>query len=229
MRRRRKARDGEAERKKRKRTAKKRRGGRGSTRRVAKRRPSRGVKKGEKTAKKKTTSSRRPKAKFKPGQMIVYPFHGVGRVVGFEEHLFDGEKHWYYVIDFRDGELTVRFPVSRESEVAIRPVISRREAKKVIEVLARKKGKEEADWKARFAEYNEKLKTGDIYAAAEVLRNLTKRGPEGELSMSEKRLLDASHQLVIHELAVAEKRPIEEVEAEVYSLLRPQGKGSKGE
>lgn len=165
-------------------------------------------------------AGKRPRARFRVGQMIVYPFHGVGRIVGFERNDIAGEKKWYYAIDFRDGELTVRLPIERDREIAIRPVISSREADAVLKVLKGRKEKEETDWKARFAAYNEKLKTGDVHAAAEVMRNLSKRGPEGELSMSEKRLLDASTQLVIHEIAVAKKKTVEEVEAEIQLFLK---------
>ena len=159
-------------------------------------------------------------AKFKIGEMIVYPFHGVGIIRSIEKINVIGEDKWYYTIDFRNGELTVRTPIENQNEKGMRKVISKSEVDNILGILKKRHQSEESDWKVRYNVYLEKLKSGDIYEAAKVARNLSKRGPEGELSMSEKRLLESAVQLLIHEIAYASKKSLEDVEQEISKYLR---------
>lgn len=159
-------------------------------------------------------------AKFKQGEMVVYPFHGVGVVKSIEKMNITGVDKWYYTLDFRNGELTVKLPVEQQDEKGMRRVVGKADVETIMVILRKKPPSEESDWKVRYNQYLEKLKSGDIYEAAKVARNLSKRGPEGELSMSEKRLLEASVQLLVHEIATASKEPIEKVESEINKCLR---------
>lgn len=184
---------------------------------------------GAKTAGPKAAPSPRPdaprrapaKPKFRVGEMVVYPFHGVGTIRALENRaVLDGQKRRYYVIEFREGELTVMVPVEKQDEVGMRRTISPREVPKVLSLLGKRVGTEEADWKVRHSLYLDKLKSGSIYAAAEVARNLSKRGPEGELSMSEKRLLESSFTLLVHEIATVRRQPPEKVKEEIEKILK---------
>lgn len=162
----------------------------------------------------------RSAAKFKIGDHLVYPFHGVGVVTVIEKLKITEEEQWYYTLNFRNGELIVKLPISKQEDKGMRRVIHKADVEKVIAVLKKKLPSEEADWKVRHNLYLEKLKSGDIYEAAKVARNLSKRGPEGELSMSEKRLLEAAIQQLVQEIAEASHEPIEKVETEISKLLR---------
>ncbi len=162
----------------------------------------------------------RSAAIFKVGDHVVYPFHGVGVIKSIEKLNITGEDQWYYNLDFRNGELTVKLPVSQQGEKGMRKVIVRADVEKVMVVLKKKPPSEESDWKVRHNAYLEDLKSGDIYKAAKVARNLSKRGPEGELSMSEKRLLEAAVQQLVQEIAEASREPIEKVETEISKCLR---------
>jgi CarD family transcriptional regulator len=177
--------------------------------------PSKAVESGEK--RKPVT---RADANFKVGEMVVYPFHGVGIVKGLEKLNITGDEKWYYTLDFRNGELTVKLPVEQQDEKGMRRVVGKADVEKIMTILRKKPPSEESDWKVRYNLYLEKLKSGDIYEAAKVARNLSKRGPEGELSMSEKRLLEASVQLLVHEIATASREPIEKVEGDINKCLR---------
>lgn len=159
-------------------------------------------------------------AKYKVGQMVVYPFHGVGVVSSITKIDVTGDTVWYYTLNFRGGELTVMIPVEQQDQRGMRRVVGKSEVPKILALLKKRPNSEESDWKVRYNLYLEKLKSGDIYETAKVARNLTKRGPEGELSMSEKRLLEASMQLLVHEIAAASHQPIESVESEVNRLLK---------
>lgn len=160
------------------------------------------------------------KPSFKVGELVVYPFHGVGVVKAIEKINVIGETKLYYTLDFRNGELTVKIPVEQQEEKGIRKIVGKADVETIISILKKKPPAEESDWKVRHNIYLEKLKSGDIYEAAKVARNLSKRGPEGELSMSEKRLLEASVQLLVHEIAHASRQPVEKVEAEISKHLR---------
>lgn len=160
------------------------------------------------------------KPSFKVGELVVYPFHGVGVVKAVEKINVIGETKLYYTLDFRNGELTVKIPVEQQEEKGIRKIVGKADVETIISILKKKPPAEESDWKVRHNIYLEKLKSGDIYEAAKVARNLSKRGPEGELSMSEKRLLEASVQLLVHEIAHASRQPVEKVEAEISKHLR---------
>lgn len=159
-------------------------------------------------------------AHFKQGEMVVYPFHGVGVVKAIEKMNVTGEERWYYTLDFRNGELTVKLPVDQQDDKGMRKVVGKADVETIMTILRKKPPAEESDWKVRYNLYLDKLKSGDIYEAAKVARNLSKRGPEGELSMSEKRLLEASVQLLVHEIATASREPIEKVETEINKCLR---------
>lgn len=160
------------------------------------------------------------KPKYRVGEMIVYPFHGVGTIRGIERREVMDERRLYYVIGFREGELTVMVPIEKQDEVGMRRTIAPREVPKVLRLLSKRVGTEEADWKVRHSIYLDKLKSGSIYAAAEVYRNLSRRGPEGELSMSEKRLLESSLSLLIHEIATVRRRGADEVKEEIERILK---------
>lgn len=168
----------------------------------------------------KKSPARATGARFKVGSMVVYPFHGVGVIRSLDKLNVTGEEKWYYTLDFRNGELTVKLPVDQQDERGMRHVIGRTDVQKIFATLRKKPTTEETDWKIRYNLYLEKLKSGDIHETAKVARNLAKRGPEGELSMSEKRLLEASMQLLIHEIASASGEPIEKVESEINKCLR---------
>lgn len=166
----------------------------------------------------------RSAARFKVGDYVVYPFHGVGKVRSLEKRDVMGEKVWYYTLDFRDGELTVYIPINQQDERGMRPIVKKKEIPKIINELKKRPSAEESDWKVRYNQYLEKLKSGDMLETAKVARNLRKRGPEGELSMSEKRLLEASMQLIVHEIATVTGRPVDDVEEEITQILKGRRK-----
>lgn len=164
--------------------------------------------------------TRAVKPKFKIDQQVVYPFHGVGLITLIDKIDITGEPKMYYTIDFRNGELTLKIPVDQQDERGMRKVVSKKEVPRIIGIIKKKPPVEESDWKVRHNLYLEKLKSGDIYETAKVARNLSKRGPQGELSMSEKRLLEASVQLLVHEIASASGEAIETVEVELSKILK---------
>ncbi len=149
---------------------------------------------------------------FNVGDRVVYPNHGAGTIVSVETKEILGDKKQYYIMKLPIGEMKVMIPVEKVEEIGIRNVISQEEADEVLGLLKGDKSKMSQNWNRRFRANMEKLKTGDIYEVAEVVRNLTIRDHEKGLSTGEKKMLNNSRQILISELVLSKDLEEEEVE-----------------
>lgn len=149
---------------------------------------------------------------FNVGDKVVYPNHGAGTIVGLETKEILGEQKKYYTMKLPIGEMKVMIPVEKVEEIGIRNVISEEEADEVLSLLKGDKSKMSQNWNRRYRANMEKLKTGDIYEVAEVVRNLTIRDHEKGLSTGEKKMLNNSRQILISELVLSKDMQEEEVE-----------------
>lgn len=140
---------------------------------------------------------------FKVGDKVVYPHHGAGIIEGIEKKHILGEIKTYYVVQLSQGQLTVMVPTDSISDVGLRKIISQDEAESVLAVLSDDQTKMEKDWNRRFKKNREKIKSGDIFEVAEVVRNLTIRDLEVGLSTGEKRMLSRARQILVSELTFA--------------------------
>jgi CarD family transcriptional regulator len=156
---------------------------------------------------------------FKVGDKVVYPNHGAGTIVAIEKKDILGEKKEYYIMKLPIGEMKVMIPVKKVEEIGIRPVIDENEADEVLKLLKGEKSKMSQNWNRRYRANMEKLKTGDIYEVAEVVRNLTIRDHEKGLSTGEKKMLNNSRQILISELVLSKNMKEEEVEALIDNVF----------
>lgn len=156
---------------------------------------------------------------FKVGDKVVYPNHGAGTIVAIEKKDILGEKKEYYIMKLPIGEMKVMIPVKKVEEIGIRPVIDENEADEVLRLLKGEKSKMSQNWNRRYRANMEKLKTGDIYEVAEVVRNLTIRDHEKGLSTGEKKMLNNSRQILISELVLSKNMKEEEVEALIDNVF----------
>jgi CarD family transcriptional regulator len=159
---------------------------------------------------------------FKVGDKVVYPLHGAGEIESIEEHEVLGETQKYYVLRLLIGGMRVMVPTDSAERVGLRDVIkSNREIKKVFEVL-KGKGKEEGNfnWKIRYSDNLEKMKSGSIYKVAEVARNLSYRSRTKGLSSGERKLLDSARQMIVSELSFAQRSSVEEVNSKLEEILK---------
>lgn len=140
---------------------------------------------------------------FKIGDKVVYPHHGAGTIEGIEEKKVLEEKQTYYIVELTQGQLTVMVPAEAISGVGVRNIISLQEAESVLAVLADDQTTMPSDWNHRFKKNREKIKSGDAFEVAEVVRNLTIRDTEVGLSTGEKRMLNRARQILVSELAFA--------------------------
>ena len=113
---------------------------------------------------------------FKVGDKVVYPHHGAAVIEGTETiALPDGGKGKYFVLRMTHGDLLLKVPSDKAEEIGMRYPISKEDVEDVFEVLAKKDVREPTNWSRRFKNHQEKLKSGDVYQVAEVVRNLALR------------------------------------------------------
>ena len=141
---------------------------------------------------------------FKVGDKVVYPHHGAAVIEGTDNITMpDGAKSKYFVLRMTHGDLTLKVPTDRAEEIGMRYPISKEDVEDVFEVLAKKDVREPTNWSRRFKNHQEKLKSGDVYQVAEVVRNLALRDADKGLSAGEKSMFVKTRQVLVSELAFA--------------------------
>jgi len=159
-------------------------------------------------------------AMFNVGDKVVYPMHGAGIIEAVEEREILGEKQEYYILRIPMGEMKVMVPLGSAEDVGLRSVIDEEDVKKVYEILAGDKTKMSSNWNRRYRANLEKIRTGDVFAVAEVVRNLAYRNKEKGLSTGERRMLDNAKQILISELVVAQDAGQEQIEKAIDEVLQ---------
>ena len=141
---------------------------------------------------------------FRKGDTVVHPEHGAAVIEDLKDRDFLGERKKYLVLRLAYGDLTLMVPVESTEEVGLREVVSKQEVKKVLEVLREDESSMATNWSRRFKNNIEKLRSGDIYQVAEVVRNLSIRERQKGLSAGEKRMLAKARQILVSELVFAQ-------------------------
>ena len=140
---------------------------------------------------------------FNIGDKIVYPMHGAGIIEGIEEREVLGVKHQYYVLRIPIGSMKVFIPLDKLEEVGVREIINSKQLNEVFAILQGEKSSMSTNWNRRYRANLEKVKSGDIFVIAEVVRDLTLRDKEKGLSSGEKRMLENARQILISEIVLA--------------------------
>jgi CarD family transcriptional regulator len=156
---------------------------------------------------------------FAVGDKVVYPHHGAAIIEGKEKRVFDGHKTDYFVLRITYGDLKVSIPVDKADEIGLREVINDEEVEEVFAVLRKKEARMPTNWSRRFKNHVEKLKSGDIYQVAEVVRNLSLREADKGLSAGEKRMLARARQILVSELTFALNVDEEAAESRLDDVL----------
>jgi CarD family transcriptional regulator len=156
---------------------------------------------------------------FDVGDKVVYPHHGAATIERREKKQAFGEEREYLVLRLSYGDLTLMVPCDNTDEVGLREVISPDEVEEVFAVLRKKEARMPTNWSRRFKNHVEKLKSGDVYQVAEVVRNLSRREREKGLSAGEKRMLAKARQILVSELIFAIHADEETAEAKLDEAL----------
>jgi CarD family transcriptional regulator len=151
--------------------------------------------------------------RYKVGDQVVYPQHGVATIQKIEDKNVLGANQEYLVLELDEGDLTLMVPAASVEEVGIRNLIGKDQVEEVLRVLRKAKVTDGADnWSRRFKANSEKLRSGDIQMVAEVVRNLSLRDRQKGLSTGERRMLNRARKILSGEIAVALKLNGEEAE-----------------
>ena len=140
---------------------------------------------------------------FAVGDKVVYPHHGAATIEKRERREAFGKKQDYLVLRLAYGDLTLMVPADNADEIGLRDVINDEEVEEVFVVLRKKEVRMPTNWSRRFKNHQEKLKSGDPYQVAEVVRNLSIREKENGLSAGEKRMLAEARKILVSELTFA--------------------------
>ncbi len=163
----------------------------------------------KKESKSVATKSKVSQAKLKdgflPDQYVVYPSHGVGKVIEIEKREIAGQLLEMYVIEFEKEKMTQRVPIGKIKENGVRKVSTKNQLKEIFEILTGKAKIRRTMWSRRAQEYEAKINSGDIKLLAEVVRDLFRSDSQPEQSYSERQLYEASRERLAREVAVIEK------------------------
>jgi CarD family transcriptional regulator len=143
---------------------------------------------------------------FKVGDRVVYPHHGAAVIEKKEKRKtpgVEGEEKEYLVLRMAHGELTLSVPSDNAETVGMRRPIAREDVEDLYQVLAKRDVREPSNWSRRFKNHQEKLKSGDVYQVAEVVRNLALREADRGLSAGEKSMLAKARSVLVSELSFA--------------------------
>jgi CarD family transcriptional regulator len=160
-----------------------------------------------------------PPIAFRPGDHIVYPAHGVGRVMGVEKQSVAGLDLDVFVISFEQDKMTLRVPTTKAKSCGMRALASAdvvNEAMKTLQGRARIK---RTMWSRRAQEYEAKINSGDLVSIAEVVRDLHRASDQPEQSYSERQLYESALDRMARELAAVEKVTRDDAVAKVTASL----------
>ncbi len=160
-----------------------------------------------------------PQVEFEIGDNVVYPHHGAGQVLRKELKEVLGERREYLTVKILHNDMTVMVPTENAGLAGLRRVIDEETVQKVLAVLRDECSEMPKNWNRRFKHNRDKIKTGDIYELAEVVRNLAVREAAKGLSTGEKQMYTRAKKILASELMYALEMDEEEVEEHLSGLL----------
>lgn len=151
------------------------------------------------------------RSEFRTGEHIVYPAHGVGKIIGIEDQEVAGIRLELYVILFEKDKMTLRVPLPKATSVGMRKLANSESVEKALTIVRGRPRIKRTMWSRRAQEYEAKINSGDLMAISEVVRDLFRSEAQPEQSYSERQLYEAALDRMSREIAAVEK--ISETEA----------------
>ena len=157
-------------------------------------------------------------AEFRANEYVVYPAHGVGKIVSIEDQEIAGMQLELFVISFEKDKMTLRVPTAKAASIGMRSLSSPDLVAKALDTLKGRARIKRAMWSRRAQEYEQKINSGDLISIAEVVRDLYRAGDQPEQSYSERQLYEAALERLTREVAavagsdeMAAQRQVDEV------------------
>jgi CarD family transcriptional regulator len=151
---------------------------------------------------------------FKVGDTVIYPQHGACIVEGIEPRSAFGTTREYLILRAIIGEMMLSVPLEKVEDVGVRPPVNADELEDLVSVLSKADPRVPSNWSRRFKNHQEKLKSGDVYQVAEVVRNLAARNRDAALSAAERTMYERARTNLISEIAPALK--VSSGDAEIF-------------
>jgi CarD family transcriptional regulator len=156
---------------------------------------------------------------FKLGEKVVYPNHGVGLIEQISFGYVNGKSERFYMLRIASSGLKVMVPQSNVESVGLRPVIRSTQASAVLSYLEKGRSDSHHDWKHRFKENSDRMRTGSLMEVATVLKGLVALSRTKPLSFREKKMLDRAKHLLVTELATVRNTTEQTVESNIVRAL----------
>ena len=163
--------------------------------------------------------SKAPPPTFRTNDFVVYPAHGVGKIVAIEEQEVAGFQLELFVVAFEKDKMTLRVPTDKAVSVGMRALSSPAMIAKAMKVLRGKAKVKRAMWSRRAQEYEQKINSGDLIALAEVVRDLHRNDEQREQSYSERQLYEAALERLTREVAAVNGADEEMAAQELDTVL----------
>ena len=141
---------------------------------------------------------------FIPGDFVVYPSHGVGKIIGTEKRKIEDVELELLVIRFEHERMTLRVPLAKATESGLRTLSSKVQMEEAIVTLKSKAKVKKTMWARRAQEYETKINSGNLVSIAEVVRDLYRKDDQGEQSYSERQLYEAALERLTREIAAVD-------------------------
>ena len=164
---------------------------------------------------------------YKVGDKVVYPHHGAGTVVKKEVREVLGAKREYMTIQIAHNDMVVNVPTENAERVGLRRVINEEMVTKVVKALSGSGTHMPKNWNRRFKHNRDKMKTGDIFELAEVVRNLSLRDHEKGLSTGEKQMFVKAKKILASELMYAKQMDEDQAAVWLDEILAGMGANGK--
>jgi CarD family transcriptional regulator len=151
---------------------------------------------------------------FEIGDKVVYPNHGVGIIEKISNRLVSGKFERFYLLRICSNDILVMVPTANAVDVGLRKIVERRDVDQLLSLLGSNQFLNQKDWKDRFKENSERMRTGSLLEVAGVLKNLIALHQAKPLSFREKKMLERARYLLVSELAMArncEESKVEEL------------------
>ena len=161
---------------------------------------------------------------FKIGDVVVYPIHGVARITDIKMEKIGSSDQLCYILEteIRTANIrpVIKLPVDKAESNRVRSIVSEEEVAKVVDILSKRGIQTDSQtWNRRHREYQDKMRSGSIFKAAEVFRDLSLLKENKDLSHGERRLFDQARNLLIKELSIAKKTDEHEIEVTINKIF----------
>jgi CarD family transcriptional regulator len=159
---------------------------------------------------------------FEIGDVVVYPIHGVARVLDIKKEKIGDSDQLCYILEteINTSCTVIKLPVDKVASNRVRKIVDEAEVPRVIEILKTRTKADSQTWNKRLREYQDKMRNGSIFQAAEVFRDLSLLKESKDLSYGERRLFDQARNLLIKELSIAKKMDEREIERTINRIFQ---------